>query len=60
MKMLHLTESQIEAIELLAIYKYLTNALKLLLDMKRPLVAKHDFNLINWTTGKFLLFNQQW
>ena len=68
--MFSLTESQIIAIELLAIYKYLTssqfvkiglykkrgyltNSLKVLVDMKRPLLAKHDFNPINGKLESF-------
>ncbi len=68
--MFRLTESQTLAIELLAIYKYLTssqfvkmelyktrgyltNALKALVDMKKPLLAKHDFNPINGKLESF-------
>jgi len=68
--MLHLTESQITAIEYLANFKYLTssqfvkmglykkrgyltNSLKVLVDMKRPLLAKHNFNPINGKLESF-------
>lgn len=69
--MLHLTENQVSAIELIAQYKYLTSsqfvemmssykkrdyltkALKPLLDMKRPLINKHDFNPINGKLESF-------
>jgi len=68
--MLKITENQIEAIQYLATYKYLsssqfvkmglfkrrgylTNALKKLIDIKKPLMEKHDFNPINGKLESF-------
>lgn len=68
--MTHITESQITALELLAVYKYLTssqfvkmglfkkrayvtNALKVLINTNKPLLAKHDFNPIDGKLESF-------
>ncbi len=49
----YLTSSQFVKMGLYKKRGYLTNALKLLIDMKRPLLAKHDFNPINGKLESF-------
>lgn len=43
----YLTSSQFVKLGLYKQRGYLTNSLKILVDMKKPLIAKHDFNPIN-------------
>jgi len=43
----YLTSSQFVKMGLYKRRGYLTNSLKILIDMKKPLIAKHDFNTIN-------------
>lgn len=49
----YLTSSQFVEMELYKKRAYLTKALKPLLDMKKPLLAKHDFNPINGKLESF-------
>jgi hypothetical protein len=49
----YLTSSQIVKMGLYRKRGYLTNALKVLVDMKRPLLAKHNFNPINGKLESF-------
>ena len=49
----YLTSSQFVKMGLYKKRGYLTNSLKALLDMKRPLLAKHDFNPMNGKLESF-------
>ena len=49
----YLTSSQFVKMGLYKKRGYLTNSLKVLVDMKRPLLAKHDFNPINGKLESF-------
>jgi len=49
----YLTSSQFVKMGLYKNRGYLTNSLKVLVDMKRPLLAKHDFNPINGKLESF-------
>lgn len=49
----YLTSSQFVKMGLYKKRGYLTNALKALVDMKKPLLAKHDFNPINGKLESF-------
>jgi len=49
----YLTSSQFVKMGLYKKRGYLTNSLKVLIDMKKPLMAKHDFNPINGKLESF-------
>jgi len=49
----YLTSSQLVKMGVFKRRSYLTNALKILLDSKQPLIAKHDFNPMNGKLESF-------